>query len=206
MTLEEYCIVSKCNGVFAEAYRPDCEEEQTEKDILNIMIARLDVFKNKISTINYQVNEGCSILDLWAEELVLHNNDIHEEPRNLIYQNNKNILLHNPINSECKNSNEIKIKKGNLDFFRTAVFATTRRENFFLITNTSRKTLKQTGDGHFSPVAAYHKKSDHVLLLDAARFKYNSMWFQLNLVYDAFKGLDNSTNKTRGFILCSRYF
>lgn len=35
----------------------------------------------------------------------------------------------------------------------------------------SRKSLGQTGDGHFSPVAGYSKTSRKVLILDVARFK-----------------------------------
>jgi glutathione gamma-glutamylcysteinyltransferase len=35
----------------------------------------------------------------------------------------------------------------------------------------SRRTLMQTGDGHFSPVAGYHAETDSVLMLDVARFK-----------------------------------
>lgn len=35
----------------------------------------------------------------------------------------------------------------------------------------SRRTLGQTGDGHFSPVAAYAAESDMTLVLDVARFK-----------------------------------
>jgi len=34
-----------------------------------------------------------------------------------------------------------------------------------LIVSYSRKEFKQTGDGHFSPIAAFHEESDHVLIL-----------------------------------------
>lgn len=42
----------------------------------------------------------------------------------------------------------------------------------------SRKTLGQTGDGHFSCIAAYSEKDDTVLILDVARFKYPSYWIR----------------------------
>lgn len=42
----------------------------------------------------------------------------------------------------------------------------------------SRKTLGQTGDGHFSCVGAYSEKDDSVLILDVARFKYPSYWIR----------------------------
>lgn len=42
----------------------------------------------------------------------------------------------------------------------------------------SRKTLGQTGDGHFSCVGAYSEKDDAILILDVARFKYPSYWIR----------------------------
>ena len=35
-----------------------------------------------------------------------------------------------------------------------------------LIVSYTRKTLKQTGSGHFSPIAAYDQESDSVLIMD----------------------------------------
>lgn len=40
-----------------------------------------------------------------------------------------------------------------------------------LLAGYSRKTLGQTGDGHFSPVGGFHRGRDLVLLMDVARFK-----------------------------------
>lgn len=39
-----------------------------------------------------------------------------------------------------------------------------------------RTSLGQTGTGHFSPAAAYHKPSDSALILDIARFKQPPYW------------------------------
>lgn len=41
----------------------------------------------------------------------------------------------------------------------------------FVVASYDRKSLGQTGSGHFSPVAAYDDISDSVLILDVARFK-----------------------------------
>lgn len=41
----------------------------------------------------------------------------------------------------------------------------------FVAASYDRKTLGQTGTGHFSPVAAYDPQTDSVLVLDVARFK-----------------------------------
>ena len=40
-----------------------------------------------------------------------------------------------------------------------------------MVASFSRKELMQTGNGHFSPIAAYEEKEKMVLLLDVARFK-----------------------------------
>jgi len=124
-----------------------------------------------------------------------------------LYCDKNEILQHNPnANEDCKEKNNVSVKKCNLDFFRVSLYASVRRQRFFLVTNTSRKALKQTGDGHFSCVTSYHEKTDHLLMLDTARFKYNSLWFNINKVYESFLPLDNSTKKFRGFLLCSKYF
>jgi glutathione gamma-glutamylcysteinyltransferase len=40
----------------------------------------------------------------------------------------------------------------------------------------SRQVLGQSGEGHFSPIGGYHPASDHVLIMDVARFKYPAHW------------------------------
>lgn len=72
-----------------------------------------------------------------------------------------------------------------------------------LVVSYSRKVLKQTGDGHFSPLAAYDKETDSVLILDTARFKYGAHWTKLPLIYEAMKPIDKSTGKSRGYALLS---
>jgi len=72
-----------------------------------------------------------------------------------------------------------------------------------LVVSYSRKVLKQTGDGHFSPLAAYDRKTDSVLILDTARFKYGAHWTKLPLIYEAMKPIDKSTGRSRGYALLS---
>ena len=141
------------------------------------------------------------------EDMISKIDDLNiSEGSNELYENKFNIIIHDENNLDCKNSLEIRIKKANIDFFRVCIFASTKRDNFFLVANTNRKTFGQTGEGHFTPIAAYNNKSDFVLLLDTARFKYNSMWFKTSLVFESLKPLDKTTNKIRGFILCSKYY
>jgi hypothetical protein len=195
LTLEEFSIIAKCNGIFNEVFRPDEDEILTENTILeNIKklktkkIEILSEYASKVNSIDSNPLENKNTLD------------------NLYYDKNE-ILQHNPYaNEDCKEKNTVLVKKCNLDFFRVSLYASVRRHRFFLVTNTSRKALKQTGDGHFSCITSYNEKSDHLLMLDTARFKYNSLWLDLKNVYESFLPLDNQTKKFRGFSLCSKYF
>lgn len=72
-----------------------------------------------------------------------------------------------------------------------------------LVVSYCRKTLGQTGSGHFSPIAAFDKSSDSVLILDTARFKYGAHWAKLPLVYDAMEPVDDASGRSRGYALLS---
>lgn len=70
----------------------------------------------------------------------------------------------------------------------------------------SRKTLGQTGDGHFSPIAAMDKETNSVLLFDTARFKYPPYWVPIELLFQSMLPLDSATGKSRGYVtLKARY-
>jgi glutathione gamma-glutamylcysteinyltransferase len=72
-------------------------------------------------------------------------------------------------------------------------------ENAMLVVSYSRAALQQTGDGHFSPIAAYHEESDHVLILDVARFKYSPYWVSVEDLYRSLEPLDEVTQRPRGW-------
>mmetsp|Transcript_14114 Transcript_14114/g.30266 ORF Transcript_14114/g.30266 Transcript_14114/m.30266 type:complete len:452 (+) Transcript_14114:162-1517(+) len=76
----------------------------------------------------------------------------------------------------------------------------------FLAVSYTRKVVGQTGDGHFSPVAAYDEASDSLLVLDTARFKYGPHWIPLQVMYDALQPVDTATGKSRGYALLSYHF
>ncbi len=61
--------------------------------------------------------------------------------------------------------------------------ACTQRSNSLLTVNFHRKTLGQTGTGHYSPIGAYNSKCDMALILDVAKFKYDSYWCSVPLLY-----------------------
>jgi glutathione gamma-glutamylcysteinyltransferase len=48
--------------------------------------------------------------------------------------------------------------------FRAVVVAMSARSDAFLVCSYNRAVLRQTGTGHFSPIAGYHAPSDHVLV------------------------------------------
>lgn len=78
-----------------------------------------------------------------------------------------------------------------------------RERPVFLVASYSRKIFEQTGDGHFSPVAAYDEVSDKALILDTARFKYGPHWVPLQLLFDAMVPCDKDTGRSRGYVLLS---
>jgi glutathione gamma-glutamylcysteinyltransferase len=73
-----------------------------------------------------------------------------------------------------------------------------------LVVNFARSALGQTGDGHFSPLAAYDQITDSVLVLDVARFKYPYYWVTISHLYDAMIPIDAATGQSRGWFRLSR--
>ena len=72
--------------------------------------------------------------------------------------------------------------------------------------NFNRKALGQTGTGHYSPVAGYNAKRDLALILDVAKFKYDSYWCPLGDLYEALKPLDKVSLVSRGFVMNKKGF
>ncbi|KAI7868894.1 Phytochelatin synthase-domain-containing protein [Spinellus fusiger] len=87
--------------------------------------------------------------------------------------------------------------------FKKDVETITTRSNQFMVVSFSRKGLGQTGDGHFSPIAAYNQKDQKVLILDTARFKYPSFWCPIETLYESMKPIDKETGRSRGYFLLS---
>lgn len=73
----------------------------------------------------------------------------------------------------------------------------------FVIVNFSRRTLGQTGSGHFSPIGGYHPEKDLVLILDVARFKYPPFWVPLATLWQSMQVKDEVSKGTRGYFLVS---
>ncbi|KAI7989988.1 Glutathione gamma-glutamylcysteinyltransferase 2 [Camellia lanceoleosa] len=91
-----------------------------------------------------------------------------------------------------------KAQHSSLEQFTNCVIQTTSTEELYMILTYSRKTR---GDGHFSPMAAYHKGRDMLLILDVARYKYPFHWLPKMTIWDAMNEIDKETNETRGFMM-----
>lgn len=70
-----------------------------------------------------------------------------------------------------------------------------------IIVNFLRSALRQQGGGHHSPIAAYDEKTDRVLLLDVARYKYPAYWVRIDDLWSAVNTKDK--DMSRGFIIIS---
>lgn len=90
-----------------------------------------------------------------------------------------------------------------VDELREAIKTALADRNTRFVANYSRKPLPQEGDGHISPVAAYDEATDTVLILDVAKYKYPPVWITVQKLHDAMMLTDESSNRSRGFVLVS---
>ena len=86
--------------------------------------------------------------------------------------------------------------------FRELVRSLTTTDDRVIVMSYSRKTLKQTGDGHFAPIGGYHPQQDLILVMDVARFKYPPHWVSLSTLWEAMNTSDSET----GRVCSSRYW
>ena len=106
----------------------------------------------------------------------------------------------------CTTPTSLINKSASFETFEDCVVATSRRDGFFLTCNSSRKALKQTGEGHFSPIGGYHYLRKMVLVLDVARYKYPPYWCNIKTFYDSLEPIDKATSKPRGFCLITKSY
>lgn len=87
-------------------------------------------------------------------------------------------------------------------FRQTVVQALTRHQ--YVTVNFDRGGLYEVpkGGGHHSPIGAYDAKTDRVLLMDVARYKYPFVWVPTTMMFDAMVNL-TSSGESRGYIVVS---
>ena len=90
--------------------------------------------------------------------------------------------------------------KSEEDFRKDATEAL-RGSASYLIVNYLRTSVGQVGGGHFSPIAAYHEKSDSFLVYDVARYKYPPSWVNTTDFWNAMNTTDSDSGKTRGYLI-----
>lgn len=91
-------------------------------------------------------------------------------------------------------------ERSTLKDFRTHARKVLTKERVFLVVNYARKALKQVGVGHISPIAAYHKKSDKMLVLDVASHKYPPVWVDTKMLWKAMVTVDKESKRSRGWV------
>lgn len=69
-----------------------------------------------------------------------------------------------------------------------------------LLANYDRRALGQAGGGHISPLAAYDPRSDRVLILDVARYRYPAVWVATADLWRAVRTVDRSSGRSRGLL------
>jgi hypothetical protein len=74
----------------------------------------------------------------------------------------------------------------------------------YVLVNYLRAKLGQVGSGHWSVLAAYDVKSDKVLILDVAKYKYPPVWISISTLLDAINTLDSTSMQSRGLVLVGK--
>jgi len=88
----------------------------------------------------------------------------------------------------------------NIDQFRKTLESNLATKNNYLIVNYQRQVLGQGRVGHISPVSAYDRESDSVLIMDTAAHKYPHTWVPVKMLFDAMKTIDSDSGLMRGFV------
>lgn len=87
-----------------------------------------------------------------------------------------------------------------LEEFRVVVERNLSSEGDYLLVNYQREVLGQQRVGHISPLAAYDRDSDRVLILDTAGYKYPPTWVAMEPLFAAMSTIDSASGKTRGYV------
>jgi hypothetical protein len=84
--------------------------------------------------------------------------------------------------------------------FRDVVARNLAQSDDFLLVNYQREVLGQSRVGHISPLAAYDRDSNLVLVMDTASYHYPHSWVPLEGLYKAMATIDSSTGRMRRYL------
>ena len=150
-----------------------------------------------ICDINNKINNSIDI-SVFFDKSKFKNFILYENICSFKYSTIKNIYLKNAVE---RGDNFVLYNLVDENFFRICILASTLYNNFYILCNIHRSQLGQEGGGHYLPIMAYNINYDYILLFDCARFKYNSRWQKVKVVFEAQNGKDKVTNLSRGFIV-----
>jgi len=109
------------------------------------------------------------------------------------------VLKTYPLSVQTKFASDVSLEE-----FRTILKNNLRLSDHVVLLNFDRKSIKEQGSGHWSPIAAYHVASDSVLVLDVARYKYPPLWIPLPEIYSAAQSIDGTSGKSRGLLILQK--
>ena len=175
MVLPDLAFLVQDNGVNVKLYRTICENNKNLENKIDINLLNDEKKYDKLILYDdLSKVKGSSLFPNRLEELI---------------KNKEQYFYFNLVN---------------VDFLKALIYSSCYYDNFFMILNVFRNDLGQVGWGHYMPVAAYNEKQDYVLILDCGRFKYNSRWQKVDLVFKSLDGIDSATKNTRGFITAEK--
>ena len=186
-----------------------CDLESVYDHGMPITDLKFILEKNCVTTLLYrpicEINNQSIISNLYLDINSLCDKDkfqkllLYENICKFKYSTIKSIYLKNALE---KGDNFVFYNLVNEEFFRICILASTLYNNYYILCNIHRNQLGQEGGGHYLPVMAYNIKNDFVLLFDCARYKYNSRWHKVKILFEAQTGKDRITNLSRGFLIC----
>lgn len=84
--------------------------------------------------------------------------------------------------------------------FRDVVSRNLSRPDDFLLVNYQREVIGQNRVGHISPLAAYDRDTDLVLVMDTASHHYPHSWVPLERLHAAMATTDSTSGEKRGYL------
>ena len=175
MPITDMKFIFEKNNVRTILYRPICETN----NLFSMKSISIDI------NVLFDKNKFKELI-LYEDICSFKYSTIKKVYLDKIKSTGENIIFYNLINEE---------------FFRICILASTIFNNFYILCNIHRSQLGQEGGGHYLPIMAYNIRNDYVLLFDCARFKYNSRWHKVKVVFEAQNGKDKVTNLSRGCII-----
>jgi len=95
--------------------------------------------------------------------------------------------------------------ESSLEEFRKLAVSALKGNARFVLVNYLRSSIGQSATGHISPVAAYDRDSDRLLILDVSRYKYPPVWVEAQSLFAAMNTTDKDNgNLTRGYVIVGR--